>query len=116
MGKRWDDYTEGPMGGYLRTHPVNVAVRKGQRVPDPADAELAVAEARWLERRTRWNRWSYIALGVFLLCVGIVSNHWWLLFALAAVVGCAVDHQRRRRILRSIPLNEALLNEAHPTV
>ena len=107
---RWNEWTVGPMGGSLHTHPINVAVRKGERVPDPADAELAVAEARWLARRSVWSMWLAVAVGLLFVATAIATDMWWqVLLVLGAAGGTAVNYWQRKRYLRSIQLNETLI-------
>lgn len=101
------------MGGSLRTHPINVAVRKGDGVPDPADAEPAVAEARWLVRRSVWSMRISIGCGLLFVASTIAIGMWWqLILALGAVGGTAVNYWQRKRYLRSRRLNEALIRSS----
>jgi hypothetical protein len=113
MASRWETFTTGPMGGSLRTHPVNVAVRKGQRVADPADAPLAVAEARWLAHRTLWLAGVYLIVGLTVLGTSIANGLWWGNVLGIGLIGNAMASLwQRRRTLWAISLNQAPFDPA----
>jgi len=111
MASRWDAFTTGPMAGSLRTHPVNVAVRNGRGVADPADAALAVAEARWLAHRNLWLAGIYLIIGLIALGAGIAGGHWWGdVLGIGLIANAVAALWNRRRTLRAISINEAILD------
>jgi hypothetical protein len=113
MGARWDAFTEGPMGGYSRNRPVNVAVRNGERVQERASAGLAIAEARWRARRLLLGLRINASLAA-LMIVGLIFRPTWFtaVIAVGFAMSAASEFRDRKRVLRSMRLNEALLDTA----